>query len=461
MAEVDVPGHAESWMVSEISSKLKIWWENFDLGSQMEIRRRLGCLVSLFDISPDQHLELRYFENNWISLDYLYERCDCRDGYKLFKNEFSCTPDHWQARRPIAFVVALLGTLIFPLEHGKISTCICSVARSLFGGVDGAQLTLAPMILAEIFRALGKCKRGETSFFEGCNLILQMWEMEHFYQRPNMVDICFSESNKIVSFYDKTKRFVSPVGTNDWYKFLASHTSDQIQWKYPLLLSAKKAYIRCRRLYYIELIGLKGLQTYAPLSVLRQFVQEQIVPFRANIRVSEIQFGPNFIISRARQILDEWNDIDKMDIGDSRAGGTPEYHARLREDHGNTNLSPKGEQGFEDIGTTVWVRNFWLKDTVVTLEMWHQMQNIMQYLEDAGAGPSSVRASSSSPIEYNDASDVQQTIWPRAAAAPGILLDMLDYTTLIVVQRCISRMRKNVYIIKLPVVAGRGGKISR
>ncbi|KAK4379959.1 hypothetical protein RND71_001821 [Anisodus tanguticus] len=235
------------------------------------------------------------------------------------KKEFSCTLDHWRVSRPIAFVVAVLGILVFPLEHGKISTCICSVAQAIFEGVDGTQLTLAPMILAEIFQALGKCKIGETNFFEGCNLILQMWAMEHFYQRLNMVDIWLSESTKIVSFYDRTKRFVSPVDTEDWYKFLASRTSDQIQWKCPLLLSTKKSYIRYIRLYYIELIGLKGHQLYALLRILRQFGQEQIIPLRANIRISKIQFRPNFIIPRARQILDEWNNIDKMEIGDSQA----------------------------------------------------------------------------------------------------------------------------------------------
>ncbi|KAG5617061.1 hypothetical protein H5410_016885 [Solanum commersonii] len=70
------------------------------------------------------------------------------------------------------FAVALLGTLVFPREHGYISTCICSVARVLFEGVDGEELTVVPMILAEIFRALGKCKRGESNFFESCNLLL-------------------------------------------------------------------------------------------------------------------------------------------------------------------------------------------------------------------------------------------------------------------------------------------------
>ncbi|XP_059309469.1 uncharacterized protein LOC132060442 [Lycium ferocissimum] len=224
-------------MVSGVPSKLRIWWEDLDLGSRLAVTRSLRFLISLFQIAPDKHVirtllqfwdpnrvvfkfkdfeltptleeisyftnlkyqgkgqiiphsqsgkkflcyfglkntkKLRCFENNWVSLDYLYERYGRQDGYKLFKKEFSCTPAHWQVRRPIVFVVALLGTLVFPREYGR-SICICSVARALFEGVDGAQLTLVPMILAEILRALGKCKRGETNFFEGCNFLLQMW----------------------------------------------------------------------------------------------------------------------------------------------------------------------------------------------------------------------------------------------------------------------------------------------
>ncbi|KAK4345090.1 hypothetical protein RND71_035266 [Anisodus tanguticus] len=53
---VDSFDWASVGMVNGILSKLKMWWADFDLGSQMEIRRRLGCLVSFFDISPDQHL---------------------------------------------------------------------------------------------------------------------------------------------------------------------------------------------------------------------------------------------------------------------------------------------------------------------------------------------------------------------------------------------------------------------
>ena len=71
----------------------------------------------------------------------MYERSN---SYKVCIKEFSCTYVHWQTRRPIAFVVALIGTLVFPREHGHISTCICSVARVLFEGVNGEELTLVP-----------------------------------------------------------------------------------------------------------------------------------------------------------------------------------------------------------------------------------------------------------------------------------------------------------------------------
>ncbi|KAH0665446.1 hypothetical protein KY285_026652 [Solanum tuberosum] len=318
--------------------------------------------------------KLRCFENNWVSLDYLYERYGRSNSYKMFRKEFSCTQVHWQVRRPIAFAVALLGTLVFPREHGYISTCICSVARVLFEGVDGEELTVVPMILAEIFRALGKCKRGESNFFEGCNLLLQIWVIEHFHQRKNMDDICFSNINHINSFYDRIKEFVYPVGTDDWYEFLAHRTSDQIQWKYPLL-PCSPAYIRCRRFYYIELIGLKGLQPYAQVRVLQQFGQAQIIPLRANMRNSEISFGPNFEVPRAKEILHEWDNILTIYIGNGPEKEIPEYQVWFQE--GRNSISSEGEQGFEDIGTTIWIRHSRLGTKIVTPEMWAQMENIM------------------------------------------------------------------------------------
>ncbi|KAH0632986.1 hypothetical protein KY284_035772 [Solanum tuberosum] len=190
------------------------------------------------------------------------------------------------------------------------------------------------------------------------------------------------------------RRFVSPVGTDDWYGYLASRTSNQIQWKYPLL-SRSPAYIRSRRFYYIELIGLKGLQPYASIRVLQQFCQAQVIPLRANMRVSEISFRPKFEVPRSREILHEWNNILMMDIENGPEREIPEYQVWLREDRNN--MSPEGEQGFENIGTTIWIRHSHLGTKVVTPEIWAQMETIMQYLDNAGAGPSNVGASSSLP----------------------------------------------------------------
>lgn len=73
----------------------------------------------------------------------------------------------------------------------------------------------------------------------------------------------------------------------------------------------------------------------------------------------------------------------------------PEYQVWLREDR--SNISPEGEQGFEDVGTTIWLRNFHLGTKIVTLETWARMENIMQYLNNVGARPSNVGVSSSLP----------------------------------------------------------------
>ncbi|KAG5606056.1 hypothetical protein H5410_027548 [Solanum commersonii] len=132
-----------------------------------------------------------------------------------------------------------------------------------------------------------------------------MWAMEHFHQCKNMDDICFSNTDHINSFYDRMKEFVYLVGNDDWYEFLAYRTSDQIQGKYPLL-PCFLAYIRCRSFYYIELIGLKGLQLYASMHVLQQF-------------------GPNFEVPRAREILHEWENILTINIGNGPEKEILEY----------------------------------------------------------------------------------------------------------------------------------------
>ncbi|KAG5587261.1 hypothetical protein H5410_047695 [Solanum commersonii] len=106
-------------------------------------------------------------------------------------------------------------------------------------------------------------------------------------------------------------------------------------------------------------------------------------------------FRKEFSFPRAREILHEWDNILTIDIGNGPEKEIPEYRVWFQE--GRNSISSEGEQGFEDIGTTIWIRHSRLGTKIVTPEMWAQMENIMRYLDNAGAGPSNVGASSSLP----------------------------------------------------------------
>ena len=149
---------------------------------------------------------------------------------------------------------------------------------------------LGPMILAEILRALTACTKGKR-YFEGCNFLLQLWAVEHFYQRANKVDIVRGTmGNKIINHPLRMKHSISPVGTEDWFTYLKERSAVEIQWKY-YWLKPRRAIIRGNELYFIELIGLNGVQPYAPLRVLRQFGQIQMIPLRSHMSHYGYDFG--------------------------------------------------------------------------------------------------------------------------------------------------------------------------
>lgn len=82
------------------------------------------------------------------------------------------------------------------------------------------------------------------------------------------------------------------------------------------------------------------------------------------MRASEIFFGPNFEVPRARDIVHEWNNILTIDILNGPKREIPEYCVWLREDRNS--MSREGEQGFEDIETAIWIRHFHLGSKAVT-----------------------------------------------------------------------------------------------
>ena len=104
-----------------------------------------------------------------------------------FLNEFH---DHntWRQTQTIAFSAWLLGTMLFPQDEGKeIETWVVMAADNIYRGIGKKQkekkhCSLAPVILADIYRSLSLCKNGFT-FFQGCNILLQWWMTEHLCKR--------------------------------------------------------------------------------------------------------------------------------------------------------------------------------------------------------------------------------------------------------------------------------------
>ncbi|KAH0655511.1 hypothetical protein KY285_030393 [Solanum tuberosum] len=308
-------------MVVDVNYKLRNWWMDIKRDREREIRQLLGGpLLEFwdpvrmvfkfvdFDLTPmieeiSDFIDLPYHECEmmvpykpssreflkslgmksnptlpslnlgWIHFDFLYSRFGRDDSYYSFIDGFECSVEEWETYRLNAFAIALLGSLVFPKIRGMIGTRLGYVVRDLGQREGEPRKTLVPMILAEIMRSLSACVDGRM-FFEGCNFFLQLWAIEHFYLRFDAVDIFMGYGNKINNHPRRMIAFTVPVGFIDWQIFLTELESYRIQWKLHWL-STPHAIVRGDDRYFIELIGLKGVQPYIPLRVLRQFGRTQ------------------------------------------------------------------------------------------------------------------------------------------------------------------------------------------
>ncbi|KAK4707083.1 hypothetical protein R3W88_033381 [Solanum pinnatisectum] len=377
-------------MVVKVNPTLRVWWRDIEKNRGLEASELLGGLTALISVESDRYLikallqfwdserlvfkfkdfeliptieeiggflglpykeqemivphkptprsflkqvgmrhnpDLLCLKEGWISLEFLYARFGDEEGYENFSREFACSSAKWEKYRLNAFAVAFLGSLVFPMEREKIHSSLSYVVRMLARGGK----TIVPMILAEIIRALTKCTRGKR-YFEGCNFLLQLWAVEHFYQRANMVDIIRgSMGNKIINHASRMKYF----------------------------------------LYFIELIGLNGVQPYAPLRVLRQFGQIQMIPLRSHMSHYEYDFGPE--ISQVGTILKRWEKVVTIDVQEHRPFCTPEYYVWLLEDAEHADLSEEGIPGLGDERERRWARNLLNNNYEITPEMKQQI----------------------------------------------------------------------------------------
>ena len=138
--------------------------------------------------------------------------------------------------------------------------------------------TILPMMLADIYRALTKCREG-GDFFEGCSILLQMWFLEHLYRHRFATDFKSDWTNYILSHPERMKELGDkmPKGVKAWRHYLLKLTASKITWNYHWFPASEVIVMSSYRPFFV-LTGLRGFQLYIPLRVLCQLRQKQILP---------------------------------------------------------------------------------------------------------------------------------------------------------------------------------------
>ncbi|KAK4715538.1 hypothetical protein R3W88_013876 [Solanum pinnatisectum] len=217
------------------------------------------------------------------------DRFDAR-AYEKFKEEF-VSEEKWKETRPLAFAICLLGTMVFPQgPNYTIHPSVIMVTHAIFYGVDYGSATkyytLAPMILADIYRALDKCQNGER-FFQGCNLILQWWMMRHLIKAHNPEEPDPLRRSDQLAGHDwwmYHNHCNKTGGLKFWYPRLQGLREENVQWSIECLRVTKQMVIRAQKVPYLIFAGLRGTRPYAPGRVLRQLGGKQEIPQTAYVR---------------------------------------------------------------------------------------------------------------------------------------------------------------------------------
>ncbi|KAH0735660.1 hypothetical protein KY285_011367 [Solanum tuberosum] len=219
-----------------------------------------------------------------IPLRKLYYRFGRARAYEKFKEDF-VSEEKWKETRPFAFAICLLGTMVFPQgPNYTIHPSVVMVTHAIFNGVSYGPVrkyyNLAPMILADIYRALDRCKNG-TRFFQGCNLILQWWMMRHLIKAHDPTEPDRLERPNRLESHDwwvQRNHFNRTGGQEFWYPRLQGLREENVQWSIQCLVITKQIVIRSGKAPYLIFAGLRGTRPYAPSRVLRQLGGKQELP---------------------------------------------------------------------------------------------------------------------------------------------------------------------------------------
>nr|XP_033515016.1 uncharacterized protein LOC117279573 [Nicotiana tomentosiformis] len=163
---------------------------------------------------------------------------------------------------------------------------------------------------------------------------------------------------------------VTPHGHEEWREMLTHLSREFIKWKISWL--SGRAILRSPGKYFIELVGLERIQSYAPLRVLRQFDLIQDVPLLSRIALYEDDYNGQILIPRVRRLQDECNDFITMGMGQN-PWCTSEYFVWIDEEDKLAKLSREGLTGLEDSAISLKIYHEILPYYLLTTAMHQQV----------------------------------------------------------------------------------------
>ena len=155
-------------------------------------------------------------------------------------------------------MVVFLGLIIFPKRDKHIGIRLAGVMKTL---TTMESPTIIPMNLAYMFRAFTKSLSWEM-YFEGCNILLQIWFLEHLYHHDCAPRFTPDWCNYVSSHKEREAKIDFPKGIIACDEKLSVITSDEIVWNY-YWFPAKDIICMSSGISFLVLIGLRGVQPYA------------------------------------------------------------------------------------------------------------------------------------------------------------------------------------------------------
>ncbi|XP_015086165.1 uncharacterized protein LOC107029295 [Solanum pennellii] len=232
--------------------------------------------------------------------------------------------------------------MVFP--HGSnlsINTRVITLVHTLFKGYENQGLTkyypIAPVILSDMYRALGMCKEGH-GYFQGCNLLLQWWILSHLEKGAGTRELHTLDNKNTLKDLNDPLYWANMNNRRTrgrWAQIFSELREEDLQCMLDRFIS-KEVIVESRRQVVLPLPGIRGIRPYAPFRVLRQFGKRQTVPKEAYYGTYVYDIGDDRVHD-ASEMFREWKSAKRMDkdtIAPDRfnAGNVKGYKEWLKKD---------------------------------------------------------------------------------------------------------------------------------